>query len=124
VVGGKFKQLADKKLALSELVNYPLITLEKESNTRKQMDIYLNSVGVEIFPAIELGSLSLLSGFAIIGFGIASTIREEVQPLLDAGDLRELSFHETLPKRHIGLVRKKNVNLSFATKAFIDEMLR
>jgi len=122
VVGGKYKYLSDNIMSLHDLEKYPVITLEKASNSRKQTDLFLMSEGVEIEPAIELGSLALLSGFARIGFGIAATIREEVQDMLNRKELYELSFREELPIRSIGLIKKKNVNLSFATKAFIDEM--
>jgi len=122
VVGDKYKTLADKTMSLSDLNKYPILALEKASNSRKQMDIFLMDNGIEIQPAIELGSLSLLSGFAKIGLGVAATIKEEVQDMLDKHELFELKFYEKLPKRHIGLVRMKNVNLSFAAKAFIYEM--
>jgi len=122
VAGGKYKYLAGKTMHLSDLKQYPFLTLEKASNSRKQMDSFLAGKGIELQPAIELGSLSLLSDFAKIGLGIAATIKEEVQDMLDRGELYELKFYEALPKRHIGLVRMNHVNLSFATKAFIEEI--
>ena len=122
VVGGKFEFLADEKMKLGDLKKYPILTLEKASNSRKQMDNFLIENGIEIQPAIELGSLALLSGFAKIGLGIAATIKEEAQDMLERLELRELTFYEELPKRYIGLAKMKNVNLSFAAKAFIEEM--
>ena len=122
VVGGKYRHLADGTLHLGDLKRYPFLTLEKASNSRKQMDIFLAGHGVEIQPAIELGSLALLSGFAKIGLGVAATIREDARDMLDRSELRELTFYEELPTRHIGLAKMKNVNLSFAARAFIDEM--
>ena len=122
VVGGKYKSLADKKMNLADLKNYPILTLEKASNSRKRMDIFLEGKGIELKPAIELGSLALVSQFAKIGLGVAATIKEEVQDMLDGHELRELRFNEKLPKRHIGLVKTKNVTLSFAAKAFIEEL--
>ena len=122
VVGGQYMSLADKTMNLSDLKKYPVLTLEKASNSRKQLDIFVMDKGIEIQPVIELGSLTLLSGFAKIGLGIAATIREEAQDMLDRYELRELKFYEELPMRHIGLVRMKNVNLSFAAKAFVEAM--
>lgn len=122
VAGEKYEYLARKTMKLSDLKKYPILTLEKASNSRKQMDIFLAGKGIELQPAIELGSLGLLSGFAKIGLGVAATIKEDVQDMLDRHELYELKFNEGLPKRHIGLVRLKNVNLSFAAKAFIEEM--
>ena len=123
VVGGKYGFLADKTMNLSDLSKHPIITLEKASNSRKQMDMFLASKGITLQPAIELGSQALLSEFAKIGLGIAATIKEEAQDMLDKHELRELKFYEELPRRNIGLVRIKNVNLSFAAKAFVDEIL-
>lgn len=122
VVGNKYMYLAEKPMHLSELINYPLLTLERASNSRRQMDLFLEKHNVEITPAIELGSLALLSGFAKIGFGIAATIREDVIDMLKNHELYELKFYEELPRRYIGLIRAKNVNLSFAAKAFIEEI--
>jgi len=122
VVGGRYAFLAEKTMHLSDLIKYPFITLEKASNSRRQMDAFLADKGVEIQPVIELGSLTLLSRFAKIGFGIAATIKEEAQDMLDKRELYELKFYEELPKRDIGLVRMSNVNLSFAAKAFISNL--
>jgi DNA-binding transcriptional LysR family regulator len=122
VAGEKYAALAGAPIHLSDLRSVPVLMLERASNSRRQMDLFLAGQGLELRPAIELGSLALLSEFAKIGLGVAATIREEVQPLLDRGALRALQFYEELPERHIGLVRMKNVSLSFAVKAFIDGM--
>jgi len=124
VAGEKYAHLADTTMHLADLTQYPVLMLEKASNSRRQMDLFLAGQGLELRPAIELGSLALLSEFAKIGLGVAATIREEAQPMLERHELRELNFYEELPLRHIGLVKLKNVNLSFAVKAFIDEMGR
>jgi len=122
VAGGKYAYLADNVMHLADLQKVPVLMLEKASNSRVQMDAFLAARGVALGPAIELGSLSLLSGFAKIGLGVAATIREEAQAMLDRHDLRELRFYEALPERHIGLARMRRVNLSFAAKAFIEMM--
>jgi len=122
VAGEKYAHLADGTMHLRDLNHYPVLMLEKASNSRKQLDAFLAGKGIELQPAIELGSLALLSEFARIGLGVAATIKEEAQGMLDKRELRELTFYEELPQRHIGLVRMKNVNLSFAVKAFIDMM--
>jgi DNA-binding transcriptional LysR family regulator len=122
VAGGKYAPLADAAMHLSDLNDYPVLTLERASNSRKQMDLFLAGLGIELRPAIELGSLALLSEFAKIGLGVAATIREEARDMLERGELRELKFYEALPERHIGLARIRSVRLSFAAKAFVAEM--
>ena len=123
VAGAKYAYLADSVLRLRDLRKYPILMLEKNSNSRKQMDLFLESYDLEIKPAIELESLSLLSEFAKIGLGIAATIKEDVQKMLDSQELYELRFLETLPTRSIGVAQMKNVTLSFAADAFKNAIL-
>jgi len=120
VAGEKYAFLADSVLSLSDLREYPILMLEKASNSRRQLDAFLGGHNLEIQPAIELGSLALLAEFAKIGLGIAATIKEDVQDMLDARALYELRFAEPLPLRHVGLVQMKQVTPSFAAKAFIQ----
>ena len=123
VAGAKYAYLADSVIRLRDLKKYPILMLEKSSASRKQMDLFLLSCDVEITPAIELESLALLPEFAKIGLGIAATIKEDVQKMLDSHELYELSFLEILPKRCIGLAQLKDVSLSFAAEAFKKSIL-
>jgi len=118
VAGAKYAYLADSVMRLRDLRKYPILMLEENSASRKQMDLFLAGYDIEIKPAIELESLTLLSEFAKIGLGIAATIKEDVHGMLDRHELFELRFLEVLSKRNIGLVQLKNVNLSFASEAF------
>ena len=118
VVGAKYAYLADSVMRLRDLRKYPILMLEENSLSRRLMDRFLLDYDIEIKPAIELESLALLSEFAKIGLGIAATIKEDAQGMLDRHELYELRFLESLPKRNIGLVQLKNVSLSFASEAF------
>jgi len=122
VVGERYRYLADTTIEFSELTKHPVLMLETTSNSRRLMDSYLRDKGIQITPAIELGSLTLLSGFAKIGLGIALTIREEVEPLLEGSALYELNFTEDFPTRHIGVAKMKNLSLSIAAQAFVEEL--
>ena len=123
ITGEKYAYLADSVMRLMDLKKYPVLMLEKSSNSRKQMDIFMASHDLELRPEIELESLSLLSEFARFGLGIAATIREDVQKMLDSHDLFELRFLETLPVRSIGVAHLKNISLSLAAEAFKKAVL-
>ena len=118
VAGAKYDYLADTVIRLRDLQKYPILMLDKSSNSRKQMDLFLKGHDLEINPAIELGSLALLAEFAKTGLGIAATIKEDVQKMLDSRELYELRFSETLPARDLGLAQIKNLPLSIAADAF------
>ena len=123
VAGEKYAYLADSMIRLRDLKKYPILMLEKSSNSRKQMDMLLASYELELKPEIELESLSLLSEFAKFGLGIAATIKEDVQKMLDNHELYELRFLEALPVRSIGVAQMKNISLSFAAEAFRQAVL-
>ena len=118
VAGARYAYLADSMMRLRDLRKYPILMLAQNSTSRKQMDLFLLKNNIEILPALELESLTLLSEFAKIGLGIAATIKEDVQKMLGNHELYELRVLETLPKRSIGLAQLKNVSLSFAAEAF------
>ena len=120
VAGEKYAYLAGSVMNLRDLRNYPVLMLEKTSNSRKQMDIFLAGHNAGIQPVIELGSLTLLAEFAKIGLGIALTVKEDVQEMLNRQELYELRFTEELPVRHIGLIQMKDVTLSYAAKTFVN----
>ena len=124
VAGEKYAKLAKSKISLESLNDIPVLMLDESSTTRQQMDLFLFARGIEIKPSIELESLSLLSEFAKIGLGVAATIKEDVQKMLDTGELHELRFNVPLPTRSIGLAQVRDVSLSFATTAFRDFVLR
>jgi len=123
VAGEKYAHLASTLTSLSDLQKYPLLMIEKSSNARAQIDRFLAKHNIQIEPAIEFASLGLLPKFAKAGLGIAVTIKEDVQEMLDNGELFELQLAEKLPARHVALAQMKNVSLSSAAQAFKKAVL-
>lgn len=123
LAGEEYAHLINSKMQLSELKNYPLLMMEKSSNSRKQIDRFLLKNNLEIEPAIEFASLGLLPKFAKEGLGIAVTIKEDVLDMLESGELFELRLTRNPPVRHIALAQMKNVTLSSAAQAFKNALL-
>lgn len=119
VVGEKYKELADRKMELKELVQYPILLLEKGSNIRRLMDEYGGANGVVINPEIELGSIDLLVEFARIGLGISCVVRNFINSEIKEKKLYEIKLIEEIPERKIGIVYLKDIPMSSATKRFI-----
>jgi len=118
VAGEKYANLISVLMHPCDLREYPLLMIEKSSNSRAQIDRFLARYDLEVEPAIEFASLGLLPKFAKEGLGIAVTIKEDVQEMLDSGELFELQFAKKPPARHIALAQMKNVSLSSAARAF------
>lgn len=116
----RLSSLSETVQPLSFINENTLIMLEKKSNSRKIVDDFCKQCGVEPAPDIELGSLELLSDFAMSGLGIACVTREYVTEELESGKLFEIRTEPALPPRRIGLLTVRNIPLSFAVKEFVN----
>lgn len=120
VCGEKYKDLATKEISLEEVVKYPLIFLEPNSNSRKYVEKYMLSKGIKISPEFELGSFDLLLEFAKINLGIACVTKEFSRDYLEKGLLYEVNVSEEIPSRSIGVCYLKSVPLSLASTKFVE----
>lgn len=120
VYGEKFNKVLDKPISLHELVKYPLIFLERNSNSRRYVEDFVLSKGIKLSPEFEIGSYDLLLEFAKIDLGIACVIREFSEDYLKTGELREVQLKEDIPKRSIGICSLKRVPLSPAVTRFVE----
>lgn len=120
VTGEKYKQLAGKKVSLSELKKYPLILMDKNTVARRSLDTFLSSVGLELQPAIEVGSWDLMKRLVRRGMGIGVIPREYAQGALADETLFEVQTDPVLPARSIGMLLPKNQPLSYALHSFIQ----
>jgi len=98
VCGERYAHLAGRPLSLAELASYPLIMLERASNSRRWVDRHFFSHGVELRPEIELGAHDLLADTARIGLGIACVVDEFVR----REGLITLTLEQPVPERSIG----------------------
>ena len=119
VAGPGFVGLKGSSLSLQELSEYPLLLLEKGSNSRRFLDSFARSHGISLRPEIELGSSDLLVEFAAVGLGVACVVREFVGPELQSGRLFEVKLAEEMPARGAGIVTMKDVPLSRAAAEFV-----
>jgi len=120
VCGEKYKTLSSKSLSYEDLLKFPLIFLEKKSNSRKYVEDYLFARGVHIEPEFELGSHDLVLEFARSNLGIACVTKEFSKDYLQRGLLYELTLRESIPARSIGMCYLKSVPLSRAAMKFVE----
>ncbi|MDR2932657.1 MAG: LysR family transcriptional regulator [Oscillospiraceae bacterium] len=118
ICGEKYFGSFNTPIHLQELARYPLLMLEGLSATRRYLDQYLLANNISLKPQIELGSLDLLIAFARNNFGIAAVTREFLGDALDGGMLRVITLKKEIPARHIGMMTKKGIPLSFAGREF------
>lgn len=122
IAGSKFIELSNRKVSLKELSHYPLLALEKNTNTRHFFDELFESNGLYTKPEIELSSVDLLIDIAKIGIGISYVPKLAALEEIRLGRLFIININETIPERYLGLIIVKNMPLPIAAKKFIDTL--
>ncbi len=99
VAGPKFAAYAQKEQPLSVLEQLPLITLDKDTSTRRYVQRFLEERNVHIRPEFELSTSDMIVQFALRNLGVGSVVKDFAKKELDSGELVELQLEERLPKR-------------------------
>ncbi len=118
IASSRFNHLQDRDISLEEVASFPLLLLQKESATRRNLDLHFSSKGIEIIPEIELESMDLLVELSRIGLGIAHVLRESVDHFVENAEQFILKLKEPPPKRCLGIAQLKRVPLSPAAEVF------
>ena len=123
IVGEKYATLSEKTQSLSELKNYPLIVMDKNTVARQSFENFLSTVGVELKPSIEVGSWDLMKRLVQRGMGIGVIPKEYATRQLENGELYEVKTDPTLPVRAVGMLLPKNQPVSYALHSFLEYIL-
>ncbi len=120
VVNKDYHELLNRKIALKELNQYPLILQSISSNTRKILDNTAKKYNVVLKPNIELASYTLVVEFAKIGLGIGYATKEYIQKEIENKKLFILDIKEEIPERYIGIALSKTHLPSFSAKKLVE----
>ena len=119
VANKDFEFLKEKELSIKDLNDYPLVLLSKGANTRYFLDDFTSSLGVNLEAFSEPTSFSLVVEFSKLGLGIGYVTKEYLDDEL-GNELFELKIKEKIPSRKLGIVVRKNQELSHASKMFLE----
>lgn len=120
IAGEAFSELRGKPLALWELQQYPLLLLEEHTVARMTFDRFCRQLGTKLVPIIEVDSWGFMKRLVVDGMGIGCIPREYTLNKLRDGTLFELNVTPALSSRSVGMAIPKNVNMSYALRAFLD----
>lgn len=81
-----------------------IMLLDQNNMTRRHIDEYFKTMGIEPAQILEVTTMALLVDFAKIGIGVGCVIRGLVQKELDEGTLVEIPTACLIPSRNVGYV--------------------
>lgn len=123
VAGEKFKKWKGWVLAYKDLEQLPVICLEKDTSTRAYVDDFLKKNNVVLNPEFELATSEMLVQFALRSLGIASVTRDFASKYLESGELFQLQFQFSIPKRHFCVITDDRVPMSTASSVLVKKLL-
>ena len=116
IANQEFAELKDRKLSYRELLDYPILMLERKSTTSEFLHNLFQQQQLDLVPEIELSSNDLLIDLAKIGLGIAF-IPDYCVP--QDGDLFIVQTESELPQRQLIIAHNEQVPTSKATLEFL-----
>lgn len=111
-----------KKIALSELSQHPLICLETKSTTRRILESHYAQYHVPLKPAFEFGSFDVILEAVSADMGIGFVPRKIVSDALSRQDFHEIKTTQPLPSIDIGILTNQNKPLSIAAQMYLERL--
>lgn len=119
IVGNEYKELAQSKVSLKDLISYPLISLENTTMTNWTFKEIFKQNNLNLMPDIELATTDLIVPTVSNNLGIGFVPEYFASEALERNEVFKLDLNEEIPKRKICLVYKSDKKQSIAVEAFI-----
>lgn len=126
IANRKYFPTVDREMTLTDLRNYPILMLNKQSTTSEFLHSLFLQQSIDLAPAIELNSNDLLIDMARIGLGVAFVPDYCVKDMVASSDSDEdmiiLNMKEELPQRKLVAAYSNQIPLTSASQYFIDNL--
>ena len=117
--GSNYSYLKGKKVPLSEVQQYPFVSLAENTITYALYKEFYASHGLILKPDIELATADLMVPVIRQGLGVGFIPRELVKKELEEGSIVEIEIEEKIEGRHICMVEDRQKPLSVAARHLI-----
>ena len=120
IASSSFTSLANKKLHLKELTQYPLISLAQNTRTYELYNKFYLDHGLAWEPDIEVATSDLILPMVKNSLGLGFIPAEFAQEALSKGEIIEIQLVEKTLDRTICLIQDTHHGLSIAARAMRD----
>ena len=107
-----FSSLANRQISLSELTNFPLISLGEDTKSFEFYSGFFSSHGLTYRPDIEAFTADQILPMVAADLGVGFVPEE----FLQSEDVNIIDLKEKIPERNIVLIKRKEQPLSVAAK--------
>lgn len=109
----EFSEVHGKKISFAELLEYPVISLGKQTKSFELYSGFFANVGLRFRPEIEAATADQIMPMVRAGLGIGFVPEEFLE---NASDVTVIKTEKPLPEREIRIVKRRDQPLSIAAK--------
>lgn len=127
IAGNRFSKLKGKSLKLSELADYPYVSLRQGMQLRQFLDDVFEKNDLVVAPDIEADGANLLLPMIAHNFGLAFVPQAMAEEAIEREEVFQVSLDYALPERHICMITDPHhpqTNASRELYKMISEELR
>ncbi|MBR1854790.1 MAG: LysR family transcriptional regulator [Lachnospiraceae bacterium] len=117
IAGKLYSNLAEKEISLRELASYPLISLGRETTSFAFLNKLFAAQGVVLTPSVEAATTDQILPMVAHDIGLGFVPMDFAREALENGKVVRIRLKETIPPRHISLIKDKSHPLSAAAAA-------
>lgn len=118
IANESFSELKNKKLTYKQLLEYPILMLDKRSTTSEFLHSLFQQHQLDLVPEVELSSNDLLIDLARIGLGLAFI--PDFCLNKDADNLFVVEMKDKLPERELAAAYNGRLPVSAAMEEFLS----
>ncbi len=104
VCGKAYESLAEKKVHLKDLSNYPLVCASKGTKTYDFLESYYRNHNLILMPDFEANTFDMLLHLVQKNFGLGFIPEKIAQEALERGDIFKVNLLDKVPTRSICMV--------------------
>ena len=123
IAGNTFQALAEQKLSLQDLLQFPLICMEKNTITRQFYQKLFLEHGLSLDPSIETATANQILPLVKHELGLAFLPKAMVTDALQNNSVVSLKLREALPTRQVSIVYDQTHPMSMAAHRLLELLI-
>ena len=113
-----------KSIMFRNLVDYPLVLLDRGSNTRTYIDQRIREAGLKPKIIMELGSIEVIKKLVQLDFGISVVPLIALHTEIEQGTLQAIRVFKKVECRTLGVIYPAKGLFSHAAQVFVEMLKR
>ena len=119
----RFAGLKGRTVKPSELLEHPIICLERNTSTRRHVDAHFSALGISLGAEFELATSELIVQFALRGLGVGCVVGNFAEKHIASGELFEIMLSKPVPERSICVAYYEEAPMSPAGRKLLAALI-